>query len=345
MNAYKHILILLIASVLCGLCSAQEAKLRVVVSTPDVASLAEEIGGDLVQVYCFTKGPEDPHIIEILPSHVRELQKADLYIQVGLGIENAWLKALMQRVKNPEFRSGGSQNLNLGRNVTLLEGEEGGAIADSFHEEGNPHYLLDPVEGLKASRAICHKFVELRPDAESAFEKRHAAFCKNWAEAFFGNAIATPSDLDALEDFESSEALEAAIEEVINRAGDKVGGIVGMMRKHSGAKIVGDHDLWPYFARRYDLEILGYLEPSPGVPPTTKHLAKMIGLMKENEVTVVLTAPYFPIRHAQLVSKRTGATVVPMTHQTAGRTGAETFLTMIEYNAVQISGALKSASQ
>jgi zinc/manganese transport system substrate-binding protein len=80
--------------------------LRVVVSTPDVASLARHLGGEDVRVFSFSQGPEDPHVVEILPSFVRELQQADLFIQVRLGLENAWLKDLMTRAANDRAKPG-----------------------------------------------------------------------------------------------------------------------------------------------------------------------------------------------------------------------------------------------
>jgi ABC-type Zn uptake system ZnuABC Zn-binding protein ZnuA len=118
-----------------------------------------------------------------------------------------------------------------------------------------------------------------------------------------------------------------------------------MLSPHRGAKVVGDHDLWPYFARRYGLEIVGYLEPSPGVPPTTKHLGELIAKMKDAGVRVVLTAPYFDQRHGRFVSERTGAKIVPMAHQSGGRPGTDDYLEMVKFNATQLANALKETGQ
>ena len=317
--------------------------LRVAASTPDVASLARQLGGEYVRVFCFTKGPEDPHVVEIFPSLVRELHEAELFMQVGLGIENAWLKDLATRASNERVEPGGPGNLNLGTGVRRLEEGDGpDAVPGSFHEEGNPHYLLDPVEGLKAARLICDRYVKLRPASEEDFEKLHAAFVKAWAELCFGETLAATADLEILEDFENTDALEEEVARLAKRA-QSSDGITGLLGSFRGISIVGDHDLWPYFARRHGFEVLGYLEPSPGVPPTTKHLAGLIERMKEAGVRVILTAPYFDQRHGRFVSGHTGAKVVPMAHQTAARPGAADYLDMLEYNAVTLAEALRGA--
>jgi ABC-type Zn uptake system ZnuABC Zn-binding protein ZnuA len=320
---------------------AQESPLRVVVSTPDLKSLAERLGGGNVRVFCFTKGPEDPHVMEILPSFVREMQQADLFIQVGLGLENAWIEDLLTRAANERVKPGGPANLNLGSGVRRLAEDDGAdAVAGSFHEEGNPHYLLDPVEGLKAARRICDKFVAVRPGGKAAFEELHAKFVRAWAVTYLGETITSRAELGKLEDFESSDALEAYLTQ-LTRDVRVTDGVAGLLAPFKGTVVVGDHDLWPYFARRYELTVLGYLEPSPGVPPTTKHLGELIGKMRTARVRTILTAPYFDQRHGRFVSQRTDAKVVPMVHQCGGRPGTDDYLDMLKFNATQFANALK----
>jgi len=340
MKSPRCILSCLLATFFVSFTLSAAEPLRVAVSTPDVASLARQIGGEDVGVFCFSKGPEDPHVVEILPSFVKELQQAELFIQVGLGIENAWLRDLMTAAANEQVKPGAPGNLNLGTGVRRLNDDDGaGAVPGSFHEEGNPHYLLDPVEGLKASRLICDQLVALRPGSKANFDARHARFVKAWANAYFGETLAARANLGTLEDFESADALEAELATLVKRATPN-DGIAGLLAPFRGTAIVGDHDLWPYFARRCGLDVLGYLEPSPGVPPTTRHLGELIGKMKEAKVRVILTAPYFDQRHGRFVSERTGAKVVPMAHQTGGRPGTSEYLDMVIYNATQLANAL-----
>jgi ABC-type Zn uptake system ZnuABC Zn-binding protein ZnuA len=185
MNGISRLILGLLSAWFAGFILVAEP-LRVVVSTPDLASLARQIGGDDVRVFSFSKGSEDPHVVEILPSFVKELRQADLFIQVGLGIENAWLEDLLTRAGNDRVKPGGPANLNIGTGVRRLADDEGAAaIPGGFHEEGNPHYLLDPVEGLKAARLIYDKFVEVRPAMQAAFERRHEQFAPRLGDGLF----------------------------------------------------------------------------------------------------------------------------------------------------------------
>ncbi len=318
---------------------AQSEPLKICVATPDVQSLVESIGADLVEVFCFTKAAQDPHVVDIRPSFVEKLDQADLLIQVGLGIENAWLGQMMERVQQEKFLPGKAGNLNLGVHALPLEGETGKPIPDSFHEEGNPHYLLDPVEGLRCARDICDKLVEMRPESKVMFEANHQLFARSWMKMFFGESLAGRLDVKKFADFENREALEKNVVSALQQHENQLEGVSGLMKPLRKMWVVGDHDLWPWFARRFELQVLDYLEPAPGIPPTTQHLTRLIARMKENKVPVILTAPYFPIRHAKLVERSTQAVIIPMSHQTQARIGSEDYLKMIENNCKSITSA------
>ncbi len=319
-----------------------EDPLLVCVSTPDLKSLANAVGGNLVKVTAFCKGPEDPHVVEVRTSMVTALNQADLLIEVGLGCEDAWLIPLMNRTKNPNILPKQKGRLNLAKYIKRLEEGDGpDAVEDSTHEEGNPHYLLDPVEGLKAAKAICDKLIALRPEQKTAFEENHLKFVSDWAEIYFGKKVAKAIKLESLEDFASEEELAKTLQSIMDKHREHLDGILGMMLPHAKAKIVGDHDLWPYFARRFDLDVIIYLEERPSIPPTTKHLSKVIKEMKKDNVSVILTAPYFAMRHAEFVAKQTDATIVRMAHQTEAHPEADTYLNMLAFNASQLAKALK----
>lgn len=315
--------------------------LRVCVSTPDLESLVVTVGGPRVRVFAFGRGPEDPHELELRPRFAQELDRADLYVQVGLGLENAWLERLMASVRNESVKPGRPGNLNLGAGVRPLDGEAAVRVPGSFHEEGNPHYLLDPLEGLRAVREIRDRLAGLRPEWKAEFATRADEFRRRVAVALVGEACARDDDVDAL--VREFEALRGPAETRAFLAKHPVGGWLGDLASYRGRKIVGDHDLWPYFARRMGLTVLGYLEPSPGVPPTTRHLGEMVERMSREGVKLVLTAPYFDPRHARFVADRTGATVVAMAHQTGGRPGTATYFDMLKHNHERLLSALKEA--
>jgi ABC-type Zn uptake system ZnuABC Zn-binding protein ZnuA len=112
------------------------------------------------------------------------------------------------------------------------------------------------------------------------------------------------------------------------------------MLPHYGAKVVDDHSLWAYFARRFGIKVIGHLEGKPGVPPTTTHLQSLAQQMQTEKVQAVLASPYFNPRHASFVSGVTGAQIVDMAHQPGARGGTEDYLAMVDYNVRQLAAAL-----
>ena len=121
-------------------------------------------------------------------------------------------------------------------------------------------------------------------------------------------------------------------------------GWLGMMQPYYGTNVVGDHNVWPYFARVFGLNIISYLEPLPGISPTTSHMQSVIELMRTNQVKVVLAAASYDPRYAEFVASNTGASVVNMAHQGAARPGTENYLDMVHYNVTQLSAALGDAT-
>ena len=112
-----------------------------------------------------------------------------------------------------------------------------------------------------------------------------------------------------------------------------------MMLPYQGSKVVTDHNLWPYFARRFGIFVAGFLEPKPGISPTTKHLQTLIEMMKTEGIKVILSSPYYDIRHAQFVSKNTGAKIVYLAHQVGSRPGTDNYFSMTDYNVRQLVAA------
>jgi ABC-type Zn uptake system ZnuABC Zn-binding protein ZnuA len=344
MNRRAHLLllVLLAGSAAWRAGAADPAPLRVVSSTTDLDSLVRLVGGPRVTAFSLATGTQDPHELELKPNFIRELDRADLFLQVGLGIENAWLERMMNAVKNPAVKPGQPGNLNFGRSVRRLEGDEAAGIPGSFHEEGNPHYFLDPVEGLRAAGEIRDRLAKLRPEWKDEFAKRHEDFRLALGAWLVGEECAKDDDIAALAvtlEQARGDALTALLRE------HKLGGHLAALAPHRGRKVVGDHDLWPYFARRFGLEILGYLEPSPGVPPTTKHLQELVGQMKAQDVKIILSNPYFDPQHAAFVARATGAQIVPMAHQPGARPGTDTYLDLVKYNGARLLEALAANSK
>jgi ABC-type Zn uptake system ZnuABC Zn-binding protein ZnuA len=318
--------------------------LQVCATVPDLGSLAREVGGDQVAVTVFAKGTEDSHFVEAKPSFVKALSQADLFIQMGMENEMGWAPVLLQNARNGRILPGARGFLDASTAIAPQEVPTGQVDRSQgdVHPAGNPHYLSDPVNGLRVSRLIRDRLIELRPDQKPYFERRYEAFRQKTGAALVGETLAQKYDAEKI-----AVLYEAGkLGDFLKSQGDegRLGGWLGAMLPYYGAKAVADHNLWPYFARRFGITVVDFLEPKPGLPPTTKHLNEVIELMRAQRIRFILANPYFDPRAAQLVAQRTGARIVSMAHQVGAREGTEDYLKTVDYNVRQLTAALRGAA-
>ena len=334
---------LLISLLLAGpIAYAQEAtrSIQVCATVPDLGSLAGEIGGEQVSVTVFAKGPEDAHFLEPKPSFIKALSQCELYIQAGMDLEIGWVPTLLQNARNGAVLPGGHGFLDASTVIAPLEvptGPVDRSMGD-VHPLGNPHYLVDPLNGLKVARLIRDKLIELRPNHKAYFENRYASFSKRLGTALVGEKLAGKYDAEKLALLFQRGRLGA----FLKQQGDEalLGGWMGLLLPYYGAKAVDDHNIWPYFSRRFGINVIGHMEPKPGIPPTTGHLRVLVERMRTEGVRLVLAAAYYDPRHARFVSEHTGARVVNLANQVGAREGTDDYLGMIDHNVRQLLGAL-----
>ena len=327
---------------------AQEATppLTVVATVPDLGDIARTVGGDAVDVTVLTKGPQDPHTLEARPSFVRELHDADLFLFVGLELEIGWAPALLRTARNPRVLRGGGGYLDASKAIRPLQlptTPVDRSMGD-VHTLGNPHYLLDPLNGLRVAAHVRDRLTRLRPEEKSAFTRRFDAFRERLAARLLGKRLVEKyggADLPKLFELLDRGGLERFLAFLdAQKQRGLLGGWLGALAPHRGALLAADHDIWPYVAARFGLRVVAFLEPKPGLAPTTRHLGKVVRTMRGDGVKVVLTSPYFDLRHAQFVAKHAGARIASMAHQSGARDGARGYLEMIDWNVRRLSEAL-----
>jgi ABC-type Zn uptake system ZnuABC Zn-binding protein ZnuA len=314
--------------------------LQVCATVPDLGNIAQEIGGEQVKTTVFAKSQEDPHFVEAKPSFIKALSQADLFLQIGMDLEIGYAPVLLQNARNNRVLIGAPGFVDCSRVITPLEiptGPVDRSMGD-VHPAGNPHYLLDPINGLRVARLIKDRLAELQPERKTFFEGRYTNFHRKTGEALVGEKLARKYDFEKLALLYEEGKLEAALKE--QKEESSLGGWLGMMLPYRGAKVVADHNLWPYFARRFGILVAGFMEPKPGISPTTSHLQSLIGQMKAEGIKAVLASPYFVTRYAEFVSKNTGAKIVLLAHQVGSRPGTGDYLSMIDYNVRQVATAL-----
>lgn len=295
----------LLMGFLLGVVSAVQAEpLRVCATTPDLGDLVRQVGGDEVSVTVFAKSSEDPHFIDAKPGFITQLSRADLFVETGLELEVGWVPVLLQNARNARVLPGATGYLDASAAITPLEiptGPVDRSMGD-IHAAGNPHFLLDPHSGLAVAKLLAAKLAALRPEKAPYFQGRLADF---------------------------SAALEKAMKEWQDE-----------LAPYRGAKVVVDHNMWPYFADHFALTVAAYLEPKPGLAPTTRHLGEVVEKMKAEDIRVILTSPYFDQRHATFVQQHTKAHIARLAHQVGSRPGTDTYLKMIDYNVKETAAAL-----
>lgn len=287
---------------------AAAAGLRVVATTEDLASLAREIGGDKITVMGLAKGYQDPHFVDPKPSFILEVNRADLLIVVGRELEIGWLRPLVDSARNAKIQPGGNGYLDVSLTVKILElpsGQITRAMGD-VHPQGNPHYWLDPGNGRHMALAIKDKLSALDPADKATFEARYADFDKRLAAA--------------------EKKWDAA------------------MAPYKGAKIVTYHRSWPNFMERFGLNVMGYVEPKPGIPPSPSHTIELIADMKAQGVTLIVVEPYFDVKTPQSIATQVGGTVLVLAPSVGGDKAATDYIQLFEYNVNLMVTALKKAT-
>jgi zinc/manganese transport system substrate-binding protein len=303
----KFTLTAVVASValLSSVTARAQGKLNVMTTTEDLASIAKEVGGERIAVEAVARGYQDPHFVEAKPSFILNLQKADLLIVIGLELEIGWLPPLVQQSRNGKIQPGAEGYLDASQGVQKLEiptGQITRAMGD-VHPLGNPHYWMDPENGKRIAKEMVDAFDRLRPGDRAYFDQRLADF---------------------------NTRLDAAEKRWI-----------AAMAPYKGTKVVTYHRSFPNFAERFGLEIIGYVEPRPGIPPTPQHTLDLINEMKRQKVKVVLVEPYFDLKTPTAIGRETGARVLVMPPSVGGVKETSDYFALFDYNINLLVNALK----
>lgn len=317
---------------------AWAGSLRVVTTVPNLAALAQEVGGDDISVRSLGRSREDPHFVDARPSFIHELNRANVLARIGLGLEIGWVPVLVRKARNSALLPGGVGDFDAARGIPLLQvmtGQVDRSMGD-VHPDGNPHYLLDPLNGVRTARRMRDLFSRLEPAAAAGFARRTSDFENRLFVALCGQAIVDEVGAVPLANAALSGDFDAWLRE--QGLADRVGGWLAVMKPYRGKQVIADHDLWPYFATRFGITVAGFLEPVPGITPTTRHLSQIAKLMKAEGIRPILSAAYFHPRYAEKVASAVDGVVLRMANQVGAADGTDDYLSMLDYNVKQVAG-------
>jgi zinc/manganese transport system substrate-binding protein len=289
---------LVLLAALAASVTAQADPIRVVTSIPDHAALVRAIGGDAVEVESIVKGNRDVHAVELLPSFMVKVRRADVYVKVGMDLD-LWSRQIIDGSRN-----GRLVVVDASERVEKLEvpAFKVDASYGDLHLYGNPHYWLDPLNARPQGEAILAGLARVRPDLADRFRANLDAYVLR---------------------VESSLATWAA-----------------RLAPYAGVQVVSFHNSWPYFARRFDLAVVDFLEPKPGVPPTPSHVAALQQRLAGGEVKAILMESYFDDRVPEMLSRATGVPVVKVPVLVGAAPGVDDQLALFDAITAALAEAL-----
>lgn len=276
-------------------------QLNVVTTTPTYLSLAKELGAEHVQVKSLMKGGRNVHNILPTPSKMLAMRNADLFIHSGLDLE-LWVTQLLRGCRNRRIQPGQPANVNAARGIKLKQVPmQISRSKGDLHIYGNPHYQLDPINVILIARTIRDALKKV--DAANATDyDRHY---KKW-----------------------ERKMKKKLVEWLKK-----------MRPYKGMKIVGYHNVLPYFADRFGLKVIGYVEPKPGITPTASHTVELVNKMRKEGCHVMLVNTWANQATARGVSQRAGATIIAFPEWVGGVKGTGDCIAFFDY---QVNSLVKA---
>jgi zinc/manganese transport system substrate-binding protein len=284
---------------------APAGKLNVVATTPDLAALAREIGGDRVDVKSLAKATEDPHFVDAKPSHIVTLNRADVLVEGGAELELGWMPPLLDNARNSRIAVGAPGRVTASAGIKMLDVPTTlDRAKGDVHALGNPHFLIDPTNAKIVAAGIAAHLSQVDPAGAASYSANLKKF---------------------------NDAVDAKLS-----AWERV------LAPFKGAKIVTYHNDFPYFARRFGLDVIGTLEPKPGIAPSPAHVAGIINTMKTAGGHVLLVQPYQNRKTAETVARQTGGVVLDVSQQPGAMKNTDTYIAMMDNLVNTIANGLKA---
>ena len=280
-----------------------EPRLRIVATLPDLWTITRAVVGDLGDVQVATRPGQNPHDMEIRPSHIVLVRRAEILVRNGLD-EDAWIDPIIESSGNPRLLRGAPSVIEAVRGLGVLKvltGRIDRSLGD-VHPAGNPHFTLDPGNLPTVTANIVAGLSRLRPELTERLEANRRGF---------------------LDDVSTAERRWTVT-----------------LGPHRGAPLVSYHDSWPYFYRAFGLEELGVIEDRPGIPPSPQHLAALIRRMRERQAKLVLVESWYPTETAAAVARAAGARVLVVPQSPGAMKGTDTYISHVDALVTAIAGAL-----
>ena len=305
---FKNVIMILSLAIISILLLANDglAKVKIVTSTTDFAAIAKDIGGDKVEVLSLAKGYQDPHFVDAKPIFVTRLNQADLLVYNGLELEIGWLPILITGARNSDISAPNAlghydASISIMNKLEVSSRPVDRSMGD-VHPGGNPHYMLNPNNGIPIARGIAARLIRIDPENATYYEKN------------FKNFVST---------------LKLKINEWKTE-----------LTPFQGTKVATYHKLWIYFTNWAGFKEIGAIEPKPGIPPTPSHVASIIKSIEQDDVKLIIAANYYPKKTASIIAEKTGTPFLSLPVMVEGRDGINTYIELFDALVGEITSTL-----
>jgi len=273
-------------------------KVKIVTSITDMADIAKTIGGKNVSVLSIARGNQNPHYVEVMPSYMLKVRKADLYLKIGMELD-LWSDQIIDGSRNRNI-----QVVDCSNHVHRLEvpSSKVDAGQGDVHRMGNPHYWLDPTNGIIIAETIANALISIDPKHRVEYENNLSKF-----------------------------------EKTIN---EKIQIWNANFANLEGKKIIFYHNSWPYFSESFGLDVRQFLEPKPGITPSPSHLDKLIRLINQEHISVIAMEPYFSPKAPEYLKSKTGSHVVELAQSVDALPEADSYINLFETNLQKLQAVM-----
>jgi len=308
----KKLIIVFIMLFLANISFADNGKIKIICTFSDYAAIAQEIAKDKAEIEYIAAGDQDPHFVAPKPSYAMMLNKADMLITTGMDLE-VWITTLMDKARNKKIIDGANGFVGVSDGIKILEKvDKGDRTEGDVHLSGNPHINTSPVNWKYIAKNITIGLKKVDPANAAFYEKNRDAFITKVDNAIFGEQLVKLFGGESLTEMLLNHTLFEFLKN--DYEGKKLSSLLGGWLKESesfrGKKIITYHKNWSYLTDFLGLEVLGYIEPKPGIPPSAKHVQYMTNLIKEQNITLMIVASYFEKKTAMMIEDKTGIKAV-----------------------------------
>lgn len=318
---------------LAGASLPADNRVKVVSTLPDYGSIAQYLGGERVTVDSIATGYQDAHFVSAKPSFARTMSEADLFITTGLDLE-LWAPVLVDKSRNPRIREGSDGYVSASEGVPLLEKPSSiNRSAGDIHIYGNPHIHTDPLRGLRIAENILAGLKKVDPANGDHYDKRFASFQAETLRRLFGEELVQLVGGQQLARLAWAGQLDEFLD--ANRFQGKslrafLGGWFKKAECLRGKEIIAYHRNWIYFADRFGLKIVDYVEDKPGIPPSARHVVDLVETIESRKIKALMTSNYFDERAPKNMEDKTGAKAVIVPLSVGGTPEAKTYFDLFD---------------